>query len=179
MLHSFLLTSFGDSQASGISALGLNLTSFLIQIGTFVIAFLILRKWAFKPMLKILKERRDTIEQGVSLGEKMKKDEAEMEEKVQAALAEARKEADGIIADASERGQALVTEAETKAKVKAEQILASAEERIEQDRAKLWREMEAEFTSLLSDATEAVIDEKIDAKKDASLIDRALKGASK
>lgn len=172
-------TQFGAEQASGIAALGLNLTSFLIQLGTFIIAFLILRKWAFKPILKILKERRDIIEQGVTLGEKMKKDEAEMEEKVQAALAKARREADGIISDASERGQSLVAEAEAKAKLKAEQILASAEERIEQDRAKLWREMESEFTSLVSDATEAVIDEKIDVKKDSALIDRALKGVSK
>ncbi len=173
-----LLTQFGAEQSSGIAALGLNLTSFLIQLGTFIIAFLILRKWAFKPMLKVLKERRDTIEQGVSLGEKMKKDEAEMESKVAAVLAKARSQADGIIADASERGRQSIADAEAKAKQKAEAIIASGEDRAKQDIARARKEMESEIVSLVSEATEAVTGEKIDAKKDSALIDKALKGAS-
>src|SRR5579884_2985677 len=116
-----MITQFGDS-SSGIGALGLNLTSFLIQLGTFVIAYLVLRKWAFGPILKVLKERREVIEKGVSLGEKMQKDQAEMEKKVAQALREARAEADKIIAEATENGRQVVTDAETKAKEKSEGI---------------------------------------------------------
>lgn len=171
-----LLGQFGDS-SSGIGALGINVTSFLIQLATFIIAFLVLRKWAFKPILKILNERREKIEQGVKLGEKMQKQEAEMEQKVAEALAGARKEADGIIAEAGERGRGIISEAEAKAKQKSEAIIASAEERIRQDAARARKSLEAEVASLVSEATEAVIDEKIDPKKDAALIGKALKGA--
>lgn len=173
-----LLTQFGDS-SSGIAALGLNGWSFLVQLITFVIAYLILRKWAFKPILKMLKERREMIEKGVSLGEKMQKEEAEMEKKVAAALHEARTEADKIIGDASDRGRGIVSDAEAKAKEKSEGIIASAEDRIRQDTARARKELEGELASLVADATEAIVEEKVDAKKDASLIDRALKGASK
>lgn len=170
-----LVTQFGDS-SSGIGALGLNLSSFLIQLGTFIIAFLVLRKWAFKPILKVLNERRETIEKGVSLGEQMQKDQAEMETKVAEALRAARVEADKIIADASERGRQAVAEAEAKAKEKAEAIIASGQERINQD-VKLARDrLEKEMAGLVAEATEAVTGEKIDAKKDAGLIDKALKG---
>lgn len=169
------MTQFGDS-SSGIGALGLNLTSFLIQLGTFIIAFLVLRKWAFQPILKILNERRETIEQGVSLGEKMKKEHEQMAQKVAEALREARVEADKVIADASERGRQIVADAEVKAKQKADSIIASAEERIDQDVKLARSNLEKELIGLVAEATEAIIDEKVDAKKDASLIDKALRG---
>lgn len=171
-----LLAQFG-AEKSGIGALGVDGKSFVVQLITFIIVILILRKWAIKPILKLLAQRRETIEKGVTLGEKMQKDEAEMEQKVAKALADARKEADGIISDASERGRELVTEAEAKAKQKAEAIIKSAEDRAQQDIVRARRELEGELAGLVSEATEVIIDEKIDKTKDSSLIEKALKGA--
>lgn len=168
-----MLTQFADS-SSGIGALGLNLTSFLIQLGTFVIAFLVLRKWAFKPILEVLKQRRETIEQGVVLGEKMKKDQEAMEQKVAEALREARAEADKIIAEAADRGRQAAAEAEAKAKEKADSIIAAAESRIDQDMKLARGKLESELSGLVAEAAEAVIGEKVDAKKDALLINKAL-----
>jgi len=170
-----VLTQFGDS-SSGIGALGLNLTSFLIQLGTFIIAFLVLRKWAFRPILTVLKERREMIEKGVSLGEKMQKEQAEMEQKVADALRDARTQADKIIADASSRGRQVIADAEAKAKEKSEMIIAGAEERIDQDIKVARSKLEKELAGLVADATETIIGEKVDTAKDASLIDKALKG---
>lgn len=170
-----LVTQFGDS-SSGIGALGLNLTSFLIQLGTFIIAFLVLRKWAFAPILKVLKQRRDTIEQGVTLGEEMKKQQAELEQKVAQALREARAEGDKIIAEASERGRQSIADAEAKAKEKSESLIAAAEDRIDQNIKLARSQLEKELSGLVADATEAVVGEKVDLKKDAALIDKALKG---
>ncbi|HEX5447630.1 MAG TPA: F0F1 ATP synthase subunit B [Candidatus Saccharimonadales bacterium] len=170
-----VVTQFGDS-SSGIGALGLNLTSFLIQLGTFIIAFLVLRKWAFAPILKVLKERRETIEQGVALGEKMQKDQAQMEQKVAQALHEARTQADKIIAEASSSGRQIINEAEAKAKEKSESIIAAAEERIDQSMKLARGKLEKDLAGLVAEATEVIIDEKIDTKKDAVLIDKALKG---
>lgn len=170
-----VIAQFGDT-SSGIGALGINLSSFLIQLGTFIIAFLVLRKWAFKPILKVLNERRETIEQGVSLGERMKKDQAEMEQKVAEALRDARKEADKVISDASERGRQIIADAESKAKEKSETIIASAEDRINQDVKLARSNLEKELVGLVAEATETIIGEKVDAKKDAALIDKALKG---
>ena len=45
--------------------------------------------------------------------------------------------------------------------------------------ARARKQLEGELAGLVADATEAVIDEKIDAKKDAQLIERALKGKEK
>jgi F-type H+-transporting ATPase subunit b len=168
------VTQFGDS-SSGIGALGVDGKAFLIQLITFVLAFLILQRYAFKPILKIMKDRRQTIDSGVTLGEQLKKEQAELEKKVAAALHAARQEADGIIGNAQDTGKQVVREAEDKARDKAAGIVADAESRIVQETARARKQLEKEIVGLVSDATEAIIDEKIDAKKDASLIDRALK----
>ena len=71
------LTQFADS-TSGIGALGLDWKAFIIQLITFVLAFFILKRYAFVPIGKIMQQRRETIESGVKLGEKMQKDQIEL-----------------------------------------------------------------------------------------------------
>jgi F-type H+-transporting ATPase subunit b len=168
-----ILNQFGDS-SSGLSALGINGSAFLIQLGTFILAFLILRQWAFKPVVRLLQERREIIEKGVNLGEQMKKEQAEMEARVTKELHEARAKADGIIAGAETESKRIVQEAEDKASLKADSLVASAQDRIIQDTLRARKQLEAEVVDLISDATEAIIDEKIDSKKDSALIDKAL-----
>lgn len=170
-----LLTQFGEG-TSGIGALGVDGKALVIQLVSFVLAFLVLKKWAFGPIVKLMDQRRTTIEQGVTLGEQMKKDKVALEAKVAEALATARQEADGIIAQAQESGRQAVREAEDKAREKAAGILKEAEERIATDTQRARKKLEGELVSLVSEATEAIIGEKVDAKKDAQLIDRALKG---
>jgi len=166
--------TFGDS-SSGLGALGVDGQAFVIQLITFALAFLVLRRWAFGPILKVLRERRETIESGVKLGEQMQKDKADLEAKVEKTMHETRQQADTIIGSAQDTARQTVREAEDKARDKAAGILKDAEERIAQDTARARQKLEKDLVGLISDATEAIIDEKVDAKKDAQLIDRALK----
>ena len=168
-------TQFG-AEASGIGALGVDGKAFLIQLITFVLAFLVLKKYAFGPIIKIMEQRRKTIESGVTLGEEMKKKEAELEKRVNETLADARKEADEILASADDAARAHAAESQAKAESKAEVIMKEAESRIAQDTARARKKLEGELVGLISDATEAIIDEKVDAKKDAVLLEKALKG---
>lgn len=169
------LTQFADS-SSGLGALGIDGKALIIQLVTFVLAFWALEHWAFKPIAKIMERRRETIEKGVHLGEQMQREQAELEAKVAKTLHEARSQADGIVANAHAQARQTVADAEDKASVKADGIIASAQDRIAQDTARARKQLESEVVSLVSEATEAIIDEKVDAKKDASLIDKALKG---
>lgn len=169
-----LLTQFGDS-SSGLGALGLNGQTFLIQLVTFIIALLVLRQWAFKPILKVMNERREAIEKGVQLGQQMEKEKVELEGKVEKALHEARQQADTIIAGAQDSARQIVREAEDKAREKATLVLQEADANIVQNTARARQALEKELIGLVSDATEAIIDEKIDAKKDAELIERTIR----
>ena len=172
------VTQFADS-SSGLGSLGIDGKAFIIQLVTFLLAFLVLQHWAFKPIVRLMEQRRKTIEEGVSLGEQMKKDKADLEVKVAAELKKARGEADGIIAAAQDTARDTIREAESKAHDKAEGIIAEAKDRTLQDVARARKQLEGELVGLISEATEAIIDEKVDAHKDASLIDKALKEHAK
>jgi F-type H+-transporting ATPase subunit b len=169
-----VVTQFADS-SSGLGALGLDTKALVIQLVTFLIAFWVLKRFAFGPIVKLMEERQKTIEAGVELGEQMKKDKAALETKVAEELAKARTEADGIIAGAQETSRQVVREAEDKANEKAAGILKAADERIASDTKRARKQLEGELVGLISDATEAIIGEKVDAKKDAQLVERALK----
>lgn len=176
MLTTSLNIFASETSSSGLSALGVDGRAFLIQLITFVLALLVLKRYAFKPIVKILGERRDLIESGVKLGEQMQKEEAELAEKIESKLHDARIEADKVIAGAQDTARQTIREAEDKAREKAASILETADARIAQDTARARKQLEGELVGLISDATEAIIDEKVDAKKDAALIERALKG---
>jgi F-type H+-transporting ATPase subunit b len=168
------LTTFGAESSSGLGALGVDGKAFIIQLITFVLAFLVLRRYAFGPILKVLRERRETIESGVKLGEEMRKEREALNAQVEKTLHEARQQADEILANAQDAAKQAVREAEDKAREKAAGVLKEAEARIATDTARARKQLEKEMVALVSEATEAIIDEKLDAKKDARLIERAL-----
>jgi F-type H+-transporting ATPase subunit b len=168
-----------ESSSSGLGALGVDPKAFLIQLITFGLAYFVLRRYAFGPIIKTLHERREIIENGVKLGEQMQKEKAAFEAKMAELLQGARREADGIIGSAQETAKENIREAEDKARQKAQLILEEADRRIEQETARVRKQLEKELATLVAEATEAVIEEKVDAKKDAALIERALKESAK
>lgn len=166
---------FTADSSSGVSALGIDGKAFIIQLITFILAYVVLRKWAFGPIIRVLNERRETINKGVELGEQMQKEKAALEKRVASELHEARTKADGIVAEAESTARDTIRSAEEKAQAKAAIIVKEGQERGEQEVVRARKALEKELVGLISDATEAIIDEKVDATKDAKLIDRALK----
>lgn len=164
------------TESSGIGSLGFDGKAFLIQLITFGLAYLVLRHFAFGPILKVLRERRETIESGVKLGEEMQRQRAKLEQQIEDTLHKARQEADEIISVAQDTARQSVRDAEEKARQKSASILKEADDRIVQDMARARQNLKNELVELVTEATETIIDEKVDAKKDASLIERALKG---
>lgn len=179
MLTSINIIFASSSTSSGIGALGFSLSSFLIQIISFIIIFLILKKFAFKPMLKILKERSDLINDGITLGETMKKQKSELEKTVEDELHKTRAQADKIISDAHNKSKEMVLFAENEAIKKAELVAKEAKLTIEREAALTKEKLKSELVGLVSEATEAIIGKKIDSKSDGELIDKALKDGVK
>lgn len=173
-MNPLLVAHFGDS-SSGIGALGFGGQAFLIQLVTFILAYFVLRRYAFGPIIKVMRERREKIEDSVKLADKLQIEQVELEEKAEKTLHESRVKADGIIAEAQEAGRQVIHDAEEKARQKAAAIVAQADAQVQLDIARARKQLEKELVGLIADTTEAIIEEKIDTKKDAQLIERALK----
>jgi F-type H+-transporting ATPase subunit b len=174
MIH--LLFAAEEAQSSGIGALGVSPGAFLIQFLSFVIVVLLLKKFAFKPIIRLLEERRKVIEDGVKMGQRMEKERAKLDSEVVKVMRDARMEADKIIQNGQKEAREIIRDAEKAGQRKVDIMVSDAEARITEETAQAKRKLEKEIVAMVSDATEAIVEEKVDPTKDAKLIDKALKG---
>ncbi|MDB5182684.1 MAG: atpF [Candidatus Saccharibacteria bacterium] len=174
-----MLPTYFAAEASSGGILGFSTSAFLIQLITFIFVFLVLKRFAFKPIVALLEKRRQTIEDGILLGEKMEKRQAELEGESDKVIREARHDADRIIANAHKESREVLREAEKSAKAKSDAIIKEADAHIEEDADRARRNLEKDLVGLVSEATEAVVHEKVTPGKDAEIVSEALKGRKK
>ena len=135
---------------------GWNPWLFLSQVISFLIVALLLQRFAYKPILAVLEERRRRIEEGQLNAEKIKKQLAEAEARYAEILAKANAEAQKMIDEARESGAHLAERKQQEAIVAAEQIIAKAREAsaIEHDRT--MESLKHELGRLVVDTTAKV-----------------------
>ncbi len=172
MLSSHSLQFIASS--SGLGALGVSWSAFIIQLITFVLAYLVLRKYAFKPIIKMLNERKQLIDDGVKLGEEMRIKETELISQVENDLSEARKKADQIIALAEANSKEIVAGAEGKASERAKNIIEQAELKTKQDFQRAKKQLEGEIVGLIGNVAEEFTKEKLNTKLDQERIAKLL-----
>lgn len=168
-----------SGSTGGAEALGLSFSAFLIQLITFVIVFLILNRFAFKPIVKKLEERRQVIEDGVKMGLELEKERLALDAEIIKIKRDARHEADKIIATGHKEARSIMSDTEKATARKVETMITDAEARIEEESEQARLSLEKDIVGLISEATEALVGEKVDTKKDAELIDKILKGRRK
>lgn len=175
-----LPTQFAQASdsSSGLGAFGLNLKDFILQLITFLLVFLILRRWVVPKLNATIEKRRDTLEKSLEHAKQTEEALAKAEAKAEDILARARAQADEAIAQAKDAAAGVVASAEEAAAQRATLIIKEAESRLNEEREKLRQELRAELADLVADATEKIIREKLDQKRDMSLIERAIRGIS-
>lgn len=179
MFQLLIFASESTGESSGGLPLGLSFKAFIIQLITFVLIFFLLKKFAFGPIVRLLDQRHKVIEDGVKLGQKMEKEQAQLEKKHEDIMRQARKDADKVIATAQKEAREITREAEKAAQHKANVILADAEVKIGEESERARHALEKDIVAIVSEATEAIVGEKVDARKDAAIIDKILKERSK
>ena len=161
-------------EPQGIAALGIDPLAILAQAATFLLLYLVIKKFALNKIVKTLEDRRKTIDSGVRLGREMEAEKERLSDDIEKELAKARQEADMIIATSHKEAGDILRDAEQAASRKADAILSDANARLEEDVIKARAELQKEILELVADATAIIAEEKIDAKKDAGLIERAI-----
>lgn len=177
LLHIFHV--FGAEEEAGIAALGIDPLAILAQGVTFLVLFFLLKKFALNKIVETLEKRNKTINDGIRLGQTMEAEKAELDQKVKAVLKDARLEADKIIASGHTEATEAIKQAEAAAARKVDAMLTDAKARISDEMVAAKKALTTEILSLVSEATEAVIDEKLDSSKDRQLIERQLNKVAK
>lgn len=145
-----------DIARSTGESFGFNLWMFLSQVVSFTIVALLLRKFAYKPILNILEERRQRIAEGLLNAEKIKQQLADAEKRYAEILSNANAAAQKMIDEARESASHVAERKQQEAVAAAEQIVAKAREAsaIEHERTML--ELKRQLGRLVIDTTAKV-----------------------
>jgi F-type H+-transporting ATPase subunit b len=147
------LTQMGERTAT---TFGVDWSHFLSQAVSFVIVALVLQRFAYKPILQVLEQRRQRIAEGLANAERIKVELAKTEAARQDVLNQANVQANRLIEEAR-AAAARVQEQETqKAIAAAEQIIAKAREAAVQDHARMLADLKREIGHLVVETTARV-----------------------
>lgn len=183
MVTTFILAAgIGEELSKTASDIGLkfgfNTQIFLSQIVSFGIVAILLQKFAYKPILAILEERRQRIEEGLLNAEKIKAQLAESEKRYQEILSKANTEAQRVIDEALTTAGSLGEKERQKAIADAEQIIAKAREATAQEHTQMLGQLKRELGRLVIDTTTKVTGKVLTAEDQRRLTEESTRGVT-
>ncbi len=136
-----------------IQALGVHWEKILAQVILFLIVYLILKKFAFGPIMAILEDRQQRIAKGEENLKKIAADLAAAEARQSEIVNNANTKADKMISDARESADSLGEKKRVEATNEAAAIVAKAREAGDLERSQILTELKRDFGRLVIDTT--------------------------
>ena len=155
-----------------------NLFQVIIAAANAVVFLVIIWTFAFKPVSKMLDDRRARIEQGLKDAEQARKDRENAESERVATLAEARRESNEILARAQKVAQELRDTDIKATKDELERLRVRAAAEIEAEKTRAIGELRAEVADLALEAASRVIGETMTSERERRLVEEFLSSSS-
>jgi F-type H+-transporting ATPase subunit b len=168
--HLPLANIIDNLQAAGTTT-GWNTRQFIAQCIGITILFVVLNKFAWKPVQATLEERRSKIEQAMANADKIKKELADAEASRLSIIHQANDQANAIIADAEKAAATRGEQRTREATRQAEDIIKKAHEAAVLDRDRLLAELKREVGALVIQTTEKIAGKVLSADDQTRLND--------
>jgi len=123
----------------------------------FIIVFLILKKFAWKPILGALKERETGIADAIASAEKVKAEMATLKNENEVLMQKAREERSVMIKEAKDQADKMIAEAKDKAKAEYDKIVADAQQAILQQKNAALTEVKNQVGNLVIEVSEKIL----------------------
>ena len=161
-----------DSMQLVTPAIGLMFWTVVI----FMLLLILLKKFAWKPILKAVDDRNSSINEALASAEKAKSEMEQLTADNDKILNEARNQRDSIIKEARDIKIKTIADAKNKASIEAEKIISSAKEQIKNEKMKAMTELKNEIADISIQMAEKIIKTELkDAKSQKKLIEEDLK----
>jgi F-type H+-transporting ATPase subunit b len=142
----------------------------------FSLFFLILTKFAWKPILAAIRAREEMIKNSLESAEKAREEMHKLQSDNEAILKKAREEREVILREARDVRDKLISEAKGKASAEADKLVEKAKAEIEREKAKALSEIHEQVATLSIDIASKLIGEKLSRTEEQDkLISRYLK----
>ncbi|MDO7172184.1 F0F1 ATP synthase subunit B [Mariniflexile sp. AS56] len=151
---------------------------FIMQAIILVILILLMRKFAWKPILDSLQNREEGIKNALVSAEKARLEMQNLNSENEKLLKEARAEREAMLKEARDMKNKMVEDAKTEAKEEASKIVAQAQASIESEKNAAIAELKLQVANLSIDIAEKVIREELSNKdKQVKLVESMLSEA--
>lgn len=141
----------------------------IAQILNFLILVFVLAKFAYKPVVRIMDERKNKIAGDLEAAEKAKDEAEAIKAEYAAKLANARQEAQAIIDNARKTAQAAHDKIVAETKAEQDQIIATAKEAIALEKKKAMDDIRVQVISLSMIAAGKIVEQKLGSEEDKKL----------
>lgn len=150
----------------------------IVSACNLLIIFLIIKKFLYKPVMKIMKEREDQIQSQYDDADKARKEAEESRAIYSERVRHAEEEAEQIIQKANEDAKKLSGEIVSEAGQQAEAIRKKAQSDIEREKEKARAELKKEIADISVDIAGKVVGREIDANDHKRFIDEFVEDVS-
>lgn len=148
---------------------------FIWTIATFVVLFVLLSKFAWRPLLQALENRQQMIQKSLSDADQAKQELEQVQQKSNRIIAKARADADAIIANSRTDAAKLQEELREKARAEADGIIKDAERQIQQQTDRSLSQIREEAVDLSLMIASKLIQRNLSKEDNDALIENALK----
>jgi len=157
-----------------VEGLGINLGYLIAQLVNFLLLVWLLNRFAYKPVLRMLAERRQRIEDGLRAADLAREEAARQHAELERQLEEERRKARERIADAARQSEQMREQILAEARAEAERIVAEAREQAVQERERILQEAQRQIADLSLLVAQKVVGETLDERRHHQLIQKFL-----
>lgn len=140
----------------------------------FLIVFFILKKFAWKIILKSLSDRENSIADSIATAERMKAEMAQFKSENEALLAKAREERGQMLKEARETKDRMISEAKEQAKIEAGKIITDAQAAIQQQKMAALTDVKNQVGLLVIEVSQKVLRRELGNKSEQETFIRQL-----
>lgn len=150
----------------------------LFTLANLLIFFLLMKKFFFGKIIKVMDERKALVEKKFKDAEDANNEALELKKQYENQLESAEKESSRIISEAKENAKTEYGKILTKAEADAEKVMATAKKESEEEREAVLRSAKEDIASLAIKTAEKIISKNVSEKTDSDIFDEFLNESS-
>ncbi|MBP6072444.1 MAG: F0F1 ATP synthase subunit B [Flavobacterium sp.] len=152
---------------------------FIWQIVIFVGLILLLKKFAWKPILDAVNEREEGIKNALLSAENAKKEMQNLQADNEKLIAEARAERESMLKDAREIKEKMIADAKAEASAQGEKMIEQAKAAIASEKNAAMAELKNQVSSLSLEIAEKVLRDELSNKESQTKLVEKMLGDAK
>jgi F-type H+-transporting ATPase subunit b len=159
-----------------LEALGINMGYLLVQVFNFLIILVVLNRWVYPPIVRLLETRRAKIAQGLEDARVAAEARENAEEEARRIIAEAQATANQRVREATERAEQAGRDAMAEAEGDIARTREAALDEARQERERVLGELRGQVAALAMAAAQKLVGEALDEQRQRSLIQQFFSG---